>query len=636
MKADFISKNKGFFYLGMILVAIITFFPLFFTGFVTADDLHYYLITRRGEIMADTTFFAKIAGRFYFYIVRPVYSLPYIFGDSMVIVKLFQYVPLMISFLLFAKIVSVMTKSKEMAWLFLLVFLMTMQISQHTSLFVAYPFYFTFSFSLLLISYLLLLRYIGEGKKYLLLVSALVFALGLLFYETYIFFLLFAALTLVFYNLKEKGAYGEGIKKSFVQFLPFLIVGLIYLAAYFVFRKVYPSQYPGTNFEFKNLTPGNFFMVLWHLAYSSFPLTVYETTHNLFWDKSELINGYSPVVLKLLLTARVEWIIKGLLVAFIGYKLLMNTPSLKIKGLLSGVLIAMLLIFLPQIPLALTEKYMAYAGLGTMIGYVTTFFSFFGTLLLITLLLSSVMNLFNFSKFVKHGVTGIFVIGFFVCSVLTDFSNYSIAKDMHSANLRFYAVDELMKSDEFKTIPTGTPFYAKDMWNNPSYCARGITEQEFNWNEYFYAKSGVSYLFGREDARFLEYSKTVTLVPYYLTMRQPERSEEITLVMGRMAPVQPQDTVVNHFSDRATIAYYSSYKTFTLTFRVKQDSAITVPLKINHIVEEVNMDKTIEVTVYNTKKSQPATVFVLQFPGIDLNSIMISNSINPKNKYFYL
>ena len=120
-------------------------------------------------------------------------------------------------------------------------------------------------------------------------------------------------------------------------------------------------------------------------------------------------------------------------------------------------------------------------------------------------------------------------------------------------------------------------------------------------------------------------------------MRQAEKTEDILLVMGQMAPLQPNDSVVNHFADRATIAYYSSYKIFTVSFKVKSVSASTnVPIKINHIIDEVIFEKTIEITIYNTKKSQPATIFSVQFPGIDLSSIIISNMINPKNKYFYL
>ncbi len=636
MKDDFISRNKEFFYLAFVVVGLITFFPLFFTGFATADDFHYYLVTRRGQVMADSALFAEIAGRFYFYIVKPVYSLPYIY-DHMAVVKTFHFIPLVLCFLLFAKIVRVMTNSKELSWLFLLLFLMTMQVSQHTSLFVSYPFYFTFSFSLLLISFILLLNFYERKKTSLLIIAAVLFALGLLFYETYILFLLFVALTILFYNFQSGVSFRKAFRDSFVHFSPFLLAGVVYLAIYFIYRVYHPSQYTGTNFSMKEVTPGTFFMVLWNLSFSSFPMTIYETAHNVFWDKSDLITGYSPVVMNLILSARIEWIVKGLIICFCGYKLLMVTPTVKLRGLIAGSFAAILLIFLPHLPLALTEKYLFHAGKGTMIGYVTTFFSFFGVLLLITLLLSYFMNLFNFSRMIKKFVSLVFIFGFFICSVLTDFSNYTIAKDIRSANLRLYAIDELLKTDEFKAIPAGTPFFAKDWWNTPSYSARGITEQEFNWYEYFEAKNGVTYPVGRDNAYFLDYSKKVPFAPYFLTLRQAEKSEDVALVMAKMAPIQPQDSIVNSYADRATIVYYSSYKIFTLTFKLKPDPSVTnVPIKINHIVDQVLLDRTIEVTIYNTVKGQAATIFTLQIPGIDLNSIMISNMVNPSNKYFYL
>ena len=636
MKEDFITKNKELFFLAFILVTLITFFPLFFTGFATADDFHYYLVTRRGQISAETTLFSQVSGRFYFYIVKPFYHIPYIF-DNMAWVKVFQLVPILVCFLLFAKIVAVVTKSKETAWFFLLLFLLTMQISQHTSLFVAYPIYFSFSFALLLVAFLLLLRFYEQKKYRLIILASLFFGVGLLFYETYIFFLLFAAMAIVFYNLKEKSLDRQTIKDSLIQFMPFLVVGIIYLATYFLYRVYHPSQYAGTSFGTKDITVGSFFLVLWHLAYSSFPLTVYQSTHTLFWDKSELISGYSPVLLKLMVNAHVEWLVKGLLVAVCGYKLLMVVPTARFRGILPGVVVAVLLIFVPHIPLALTEKYTAYAAHGGMLGYVTTFFSFFGTLFLMTLVLGYLMNLLNFSRVVKRLVTVVLVFGFFICSVLTDFSNYSIAKDIRSANLRFYAMDELLKTDEFKSMPFGSPCYGKDLWDNPSYSARGITEQSFNWFEYFDAKNGVTFPVGREDANFLDYSKKIHLAPYFFTVRQAEKSEDVTLVMGRMAPVQPQDTAVNNFADLATVVYYSSYKIFTLSFKVRSDTAIAgVPIKINHIADKEVPDKTVELTIYNTKKGQAATIFTIQFPGIDLNSIVISNVIDRRNKYFYL
>ncbi|MCK9421882.1 MAG: hypothetical protein M0Q38_04740 [Bacteroidales bacterium] len=630
------TKNKELIYLALISIAVITFYPLLFTGFATADDFHFYLVARRGQVLAESSLFAEVAGRFYFYLVKPVYSLPYLF-DNMAVVKAFQYVPLIMCFLLFAKIVFLVTKSKEMACFYLLLFLVTMQISKHTSLFVSYPFYFTFSFFLLLLSIYYLIRFYQRNKKKLLFFSAFLFGVGLMFYETYILFLLFVFIVVIANNFQKEIRITEKIKHIILQFLPFLLIGIFYLTAYFVFRIYHPSQYPGTSFGSIKISFSSFLYFLWRLSYSSFPLTVYETSHYIFWDKSDLVTGYSPVVLNLILSARVEWIVKGILVAYLGYKLLISLPPVKIKKLLVGLAISVLIIFMPHIPLAMTVKYRNYVENGDMIGYVTTFFSFFGTLFFLALLFSYFINLLNFSLIIKKIITVIIVFGFFICSVLTDFSNYSIAKDIRSANLRLYAVDELLKTEEFKSIPAGSPFYAKDLWENPSYCARSLTEQEFNWYEYFEAKNGITYPVGRDAGYFLDYSKKVQLSPYFLTIRQAEKSEDFLLIMAQMAPLQQKDSVVNHYADKTLMEYYSKYKIFTVSFRIKGDPALqNIPLQINHIHDTISNERTIEINICNTKKGNAATIFTIQSAGIDLTSIQVSNMINRKNKYFYL
>jgi hypothetical protein len=490
---------------------------------------------------------------------------------------------------------------------------------------------------MLLVSYLLLLQYFESRKKALLVWASLFFAIGLLFYETYILFLFFAGVTILYYNFRERNSIWDFVKKSAIQFLPFLLIGIIYIAAYFIFRVYYPSQYAGTNFGTKEITLFTFFEVIWKLSVSAFPMTIYETTHNLFWDKSELVSGYSPVLLNLILSARVEWFVKGILVSFIGYKLLLALPVLKLKWLLAAVLMSVFLVFMPHIPLALTEKYTFYALHGNMLGYVTTFFSSFGAMLLIILLLNFLINLFNFNRLLKKSLTVLFVFGFFLCSLLTDFSNHAVAKDIRSANLRFNAIDELLKTDEFKSVPVGSPFYGPDLWDNPSYSAASLTEQGFNWFEYFEAKTGKVYPVGREDTIFLTYSKRVPQVPWYIAMRQAEKSEEVLLVMARMAPLQPQDSVVNHHADQALVLYYSPYKIFTVSFRVKGDPANPgIPVQINHIRDTIAMDRTIEVNIFMTKKGNAATTFTIRSPGIDLTSIQVSNMINPMNRWFYL
>jgi len=538
---------------------------------------------------------------------------------------------------MFAKIVQLVTCSKEIAALYFLLFFSTMQISKHTNLFVSYPFYFSFSFFLVLLSvYFLILFYQKEKKRYLI-SSSISFAVGLLFYEVYILALVFLFIIVVYYNFRKYSRGSIRLRRVFFQFLPFLLIGIIYLTTYFIFRIYHPSHYPGTSFDTKEITVLSVLRVMWRLAYSSFPLTVYETSHYLFWDKSEILTGYSPVVLNLILGAKAEWLVKGVLVAFLGFKFLEALPRVANKVLLYLAAVAILLIFLPNLPLALTEKYRFCIEDGDMIGYVTTFFSFFGTLFFMSLIFTWVINLFNFNKVIKKIVAGLFVLGFFLCSVITDYSNYYIAKDIRSANLRLFAIDELLKTNEFQSIPPGSPFFAREMYTNPSYCAAGLTEQDFNWFEYFEAKTGSVYPVHREYPEFLDRSKKISQVPYFLTMRQTEKSEDIVLVMASIGSIQPQDSMVNHYADKALVGYYSMYKTFTISFRVKQPlTKPSIPIRINHIEVDFPPEEMLEFTIFDTRKGNAATFFTIQYPGIDLNSIMISNMWNRENKIFYL
>jgi 4-hydroxyphenylpyruvate dioxygenase-like putative hemolysin len=107
--------------------------------------------------------------------------------------------------------------------------------------------------------------------------------------------------------------------------------------------------------------------------------------------------------------------------------------------------------------------------------------------------------------------------------------------------------------------------------------------------------------------------------------------------MAKMEPLKQTDSVVNHFADVATILYYSPYKIFTVSFKVKYDTVNTLgPIKINHIAADVYRDRMVEFTIYNTVKFDTATVFTVRIPGIDLNSVIISNMINRSNPIFYL
>jgi hypothetical protein len=636
MNEESFSKYRVFFYFAFAVIAIIFVSPFFLAGFGCADDFQAYMIVRLGKIWSDIVDISSFGGRFYYLLVRWFSYFPYLV-DDMFFTKMFQMIPILVAFVVFAWLLYKITKSKAIAWFSVLVFLMASQGSTHTNLFYNYPLYYSLSFTVLVLSIILLLDFYNNGKKSFLVFSVVLFAFGLLFYETYLLFLLFAFLIIFSKNMQQPGSFGLRARRMAFHFGPYLLVAVAYLAAYLIYRKYHPSLYPGTTLVTDKLSIGNMLHVMWNLSVTSFPLTVYEANRWLCEAKSELVGGYSPVVIKLIMNAKIEWIIKGLLVAFCGYLLLSMMKGIKTKTFLTGTGFSILLIFTPHIPLAISQKYLYYVLETNMLGYVTTFFSLFGTMMFITFVIAYVMHLLDFNRFVKHAAATAFMVVFFGVSVITDFSNYTIAKDIRSANLRLYAVREYVKSEKFKAVPNDAVLFLEEWHETPSFYLKGLTEQGFDWSLYISAMNGASPKVVRDKQAFLEIGIKENRPMYYGTMLQGEKTDDVMIALARVETPAPGDSVISTVVSQVDIAYYSPYKIFTLNFRcrdgVQHDS---IPFRINHINDKVLPASGVEMNVYNTKRSQPATIFTIEAPAIELKSLMISNMNNWGNKWYYL
>lgn len=630
-------NNQHLFYLSLSIIAFITIFPFFQTGLGNGDDMQNYMIGMSGFLKANADYYATISGRFYYYLVLPFLCIPFMF-DNWFITKLFHFIPILLCIILFARILFHTLRSKEMALLFMFLFFVTMQVSRHTSLLATYPLYFTFSFALILLSFLLLIYYYQTGRWYFLLISVISFAAGLLFYETYLLYLVFMVGAILYYSWKQSKKRSEYLRKAIIHFLPFAAVVAIYLTVYFIFRYYHPSSYPRLKFIAGNFQFSSFFLVIWRLAYTSIPLTVFETNWDLFNAKSELISGFRPIVMDIIVHARVEWLVKGILVVVVGYMILDRLQQIRIYSLLFMVLLSILLIFFPQIPLALSEKYNYFVLVQSdMIGYIPTFFSLFGTVLLITTLFSLFINLLKVNPIAHKGFSVMAVVGLFICSVLTDFTNHTIAKDIRSSNLRLQVMDSYIHSDAFQKLPFNACFYGPDMYETPSYCARSITEQNFSYGDFMKLRGGTRHPFYKNAEEFEQACRQDQLSAYSCTMKQAIKSEDIMMVVARLNPADSAQTLDFTRSDSIVVIYYSPYKIFTVRFNcVPSRIASGIPLMINHIHEEIPFGSSIEFTLSNTQRNQDATVFTLRAAHIDIGSILISNIINPANRIIYL
>jgi len=629
MKGNLFETNRSLSYFALMIVVFITFYPFFQTGFGCADDLQNYLIFKSGNTWENMNWLARFAGRFYYLIVHPVYMVPYMTG-SMFVTKLFHHLPLIAGVILFAVTLFRMDHSRELSLFYLLIFFTIAQASKHTSLFVNYPFFFTFSFDLLLISFLFLLSYFDSSRKYWLVLSVILFAVAILFSEIYLVYLLIFVIIIVAKVTGTESGTGFILKRTGILVLPFLGVTVAYVAAYFIFRVYHPSQYPGTMIDTQNVDVPGFFNALWNLTQASYPLTMFEENRHLLNMKSELIGGHSPVIMNIILNARIEWIIKGICVAVAGFILLTGIHRISYKTLLAGTGLAVLLIFIPQIPLAISVKYISHVE-GGMKGYIPTFFSMFGTVLLISLMAGYLVNLLQFNRYLKTGTIIILASVLFVISVLTDLNNYTVAMDAKRANRRFQAMDELMKTPYFKQIPAQSTLFTEGLYKTTSQQFRGLTEQGFNWDKYITVQNGIIYNVFRDF-------KDIPVPPpgkedpvYSFDVRQAEKGDEVLLVLARLPQKKATGDYPAPFVDEVGLLYYSAYKEFSVSFNTGAGCySDSISMYVNTTYVVVRPESNVELTIYSTQITKPATFFTIRAPGIDLNSIRVSHMINKK------
>lgn len=634
-KDKFNLTSDIFYYLSLVIIAIITFYPFFYTGIGCADDMGSYIATRFGNQFLNAKYLAEMSGRFYYLIVAPFHNLSYVV-DNLFVIKLFQIIPICVCLFLFYRIVYILTKSKELSALFVLLFFIIAQISSHTSLFLTYPFYFTFSFSLLLIAYLLIYQFQKTNKYRFLFFSAALYSFGVLFYEVYTLFIVFALLSIA-YNNFNKGQRGRlWIKNCIIQIIPFIVVLIAYGSAYIIYSRLHPTQYYGSMPATNTVTFSTFFTILWKLSVTAFPLTVYDASREFFAFKSDMITGFRNIVPYLFSYAHVEWLVKSLLVFFMSYFIMIRIPKIPYRIILLGLVLSVMFTFFPHIPLALTVKYAYYVTTQGMIGYITTFFSLFGVVLFIAMICSLILNFSGSGTIFRHISALAISVGFVLCSFLTDFSNYYISRDFHHANVRLYAVDELIKSDLFKSIPQSSNILSSDLWNNPYYMNAGLTEQGFQWTYYIMCKSQIYHLMIRDEKEFLNKTKNSPNLCYRIVYNQAYKTDDALLVLAELKPPSQTDTTVTTTADKVLLVFYSEYKQFTLTFKRNDSANINVGMKINQINTEIDPGNYVEFTVYNTKFNDPASIFMLEAPAIDIRSIKVSNLINPKNPVFYL
>lgn len=597
----------------LLLLSCITLYPLLRIGFVTGDDLEYFITASPSRWFADAQLYAQGTGRFYFYLVKWIYSIPYLV-DSRIYYLFFFIGPIILTFCLFFSLIKRVTKSKTITyWSVLFANIFLIFFAKHSAI-TAYPLYFTLSLSLLFISFHFYYRYTESGSYKHLIGSALFLGMATLFYEVFLIYqLLFLVLLCfrfppIFLNQKEK-------RKQFIKsWAPYLIVGILYLVVYAAYYFSQERGYDGNQIS-NALSWAEMGKTLWRLSSNSLPLAPFFEYKKFFIDYalSETAgNSYLAIIFKNIPAVAY---IKGALVALVIYLIHgLETPRYEIKKLIQYFLIALLFIVLPHLLISVSEKYILLQPKT----YITTSFSFFAVLVaLIVLYLIVDQHIKNTNA--KKSIQLIIYIFLVISTLFAQFTNERVTDDMRVSQVRFKLIDALFTKDQ---IPNGIPIYVEKLHDTGSHFCKRVTLQSSPFDAYIQRKNGVLIDQYNDYDTFYELHKlnqgTVAICHFF----QAHKTGDACLIVAFLSGQNLHADFNQNRVDSIKVGYLSPYKQFSYSIEAKK-------------LDQIQHHGVIFADQYSSLSDLPASInrngaVLFQIKGEQINpsSLMISNYID--------
>lgn len=549
------------------LLIFITFYPLLKVGIVNGDDF-VNLIWPIDHLAHDSILYAQSTGRFYFIFALWIYKIPYLI-DSETYFHITLILPHIIALCLFIYLIFRLFKNEQLAMLTAVVSCVIFQIFGGNTATSGYPFYFTFTFSLILLSLHFLISYFNNHKYFYLLLSATIFGIVTIFYECYlIYYILIFILIIRRYSLKSLFSKKIGFKFS-KEIFPFFLFGVIYLVIYFIFFNTYSSVYQGNQIS-SNLTFSRFLWTIGNLSLYSFPLSsLYD--YRFFITDYSLSETSSFNIFQIIFSeAGLEAYLKSFIVVLVILMIQSQyKDKIQNKKLLFLILTSIIFIFLPHLPLSISAKYT-----NTIQNtYVTTYFSFFAVVIFFISLLLWFKNILDHKKIWRPIFNVAFYIIIFLVTLTIQFVNQRVCDDLNVAEKRFNVMEDMLKK-EF--IENGAPVYVANLHKSTSYFSKPITRQASPFNSFVKMKNNLDIQQYLDYSTFYNQFKSDSGVVFTLYFSQASKTGDVYLSILRCHGYELKENMNQNKGDSLWVGYFSKYKKFGIGISSDSSRAFTL------------------------------------------------------------
>ncbi|MBP1629745.1 MAG: hypothetical protein H6Q15_638 [Bacteroidetes bacterium] len=602
----------------LFLVYLITLYPLTKIGFTVGDDIYTYVEFCKGHwahIVGDLPY---ISGRFYLIFIRYVVAVPYLINNPTYF-DIMYILPIALSFILFTRLIKRVFNSNPITLFAAILLASCFQIAGFHSITTAYPFYFTFSFCLILISFHLFISFYERNRKYLLYTSAIIMLIATLFYETYLVYYLVFLFIAIWKNNAFSLINKEKIIKIFKELFPFILGGVLYLIAYFGFQLFYPPKYDGAYIS-KDLTLCGLFQTATLMSKLSFPLQTYVDYRDVLLSHPTSLDAtFKPYRIDLIIA------IQGLIVVALAYYAMNKYKAIKYIHLLYGFIMGICLVYLPLLLVCASSRYY----LASWNSYVPTFFSYFGYTLCLVMLLSAILNLLSFSKITRISFQILFCILLFWVTVITQTTNRAVAEDMELSSFRFEMAEDAIVKRTIPSLNTKTPICFEQANNTSSYFGTWVTDQSFSWKDYFVKLTGEKYNLTGRYKDFISNYKTNDKQVWVCFFRQSAKTNDALMYFAGLKGSKLPENQKDILCDNIITLYHSPYKEYNVSILTSGNNDTvyinSIPMQCSGNYHSINI-------AFYPKIDNNSTIFELRGKDLIASSLTISNILSNDNK----
>lgn len=607
---------------------ILTLLPFFQIGFTNNDDFQYYNSAQDTwkDWLKNHDAYAHNAGRFYFLITKFFYYVPYLV-DNFVYTKFIQYISLIVCYLIFTYLIYRIFKSWRMGALTLLLLIFNTNMGYYVGFNppTAYPFYFPFSFIIFISGIIIFINYTEEGGYWRVLLSSVLFFISCLFYENYLVFTLLFGCYIIIRNGQRFGFLRLWKNKMFYkEALPFATALMLYVVCYYGYRYYIvhvlgiTTLYSGTTVGDINMA--NFFTLINDLTFYNLPGKIYlfGGTRTLLRDNSQLIIGHDNSIWFMLTHASPIIYINAFLQFIILWFIIHKSDFEKIswKAIFVGMITAIVFALSANVLIAITEKYNSEWA-GWIKAYVTSFFSYFGVMVAIALLMVAILKLLH-TRILHSIACAICCIALFGFSVFNQYINEHLGRAWGKSQTRFTLLQYIHNEGFFDKIPEKSLIYTEQLLHTSDHIS-SICDDTDNFDKlimrYAHQKE-YHFAYNIKDLQNLS-AKFPDAPIYFIQTTGTKKYNELMMVFSHISHFDTLQCT----ADTADIFYYSPTKEYLLMYgtNAQTDSACMKA-----------------VTVISCNKHRRATHVALQEDGLNPLGFNISNIIIPTTDTLWL